>query len=61
MQRLVFVLKRLVLWQVKRLVEMGFGDAQVRSAIESSGGDENVALEKLCSGQNPSNQASFGA
>lgn len=40
---------------------MGFGDAQVRSAIESSGGDENVALEKLCSGQNPSNQASFGA
>lgn len=50
MQRLVFVLKRLVLWQVKRLVEMGFGDAQVRSAIESSGGDENVALEKLCSG-----------
>ncbi|KAF3542897.1 hypothetical protein DY000_02001552 [Brassica cretica] len=36
--------------KVKRLVEMGFGDAQVRSAIESSGGDENVALEKLCSG-----------
>jgi len=35
--------------QVKRLVEMGFGDAQVRSAIESSGGDENLALEKLCS------------
>lgn len=38
------------LLQVKRLVEMGFGDAQVRSAIESSGGDENLALEKLCSG-----------
>ncbi|KAL9813892.1 Ubiquitin-conjugating enzyme E2 27 [Arabidopsis thaliana] len=35
--------------KVKRLVEMGFGDAQVRSAIESSGGDENLALEKLCS------------
>ncbi|KAL1192787.1 Ubiquitin-conjugating enzyme E2 27 [Cardamine amara subsp. amara] len=36
--------------QVRKLVEMGFGEAQVRSAIESSGGDENVALEKLCSG-----------
>ncbi|XP_010555576.1 PREDICTED: ubiquitin-conjugating enzyme E2 27 [Tarenaya hassleriana] len=35
--------------KVTRLVEMGFGEAQVRSALESAGGDENLALEKLCS------------
>lgn len=36
--------------QVQRLVEMGFAEAQVRSALEAVGGDENLALEKLCSG-----------
>ncbi|XP_073018216.1 ubiquitin-conjugating enzyme E2 27-like isoform X3 [Primulina eburnea] len=36
--------------QVKKLVEMGFPETLVRSALESVGGDENLALEKLCSG-----------
>lgn len=36
--------------QVQRLVEMGFPEALVRSTLESVGGDENMALEKLCSG-----------
>ena len=36
--------------QVQRLVEMGFAEAHVRSALEAVGGDENLALEKLCSG-----------
>ncbi|KAG6423796.1 hypothetical protein SASPL_114199 [Salvia splendens] len=35
--------------KVQKLVEMGFGEALVRSALESVGGDENMALEKLCS------------
>lgn len=35
--------------KVQKLVEMGFPEAQVRSALESVGGDENLALEKLCS------------
>ncbi|XP_073296676.1 ubiquitin-conjugating enzyme E2 27-like isoform X1 [Primulina huaijiensis] len=36
--------------KVKKLVEMGFPETLVRSALESVGGDENLALEKLCSG-----------
>ncbi|KAG7951349.1 hypothetical protein I3843_12G002400 [Carya illinoinensis] len=36
--------------KVQKLVEMGFTDALVRSALEATGGDENLALEKLCSG-----------
>ncbi|KAL1562902.1 Ubiquitin-conjugating enzyme E2 27 [Salvia divinorum] len=35
--------------KVQKLVEMGFAEALVRSALESVGGDENMALEKLCS------------
>eukprot|EP00850_Spirogloea_muscicola_P008565 SM000046S16346 [mRNA] locus=s46:57363:58191:+ [translate_table: standard] len=34
--------------QVAKLAEMGFADAAARSALESCGGDENAALEKLC-------------
>ncbi|XP_028087489.1 ubiquitin-conjugating enzyme E2 27-like, partial [Camellia sinensis] len=36
--------------KVQKLVEMGFPEALVRSTLESVGGDENMALEKLCSG-----------
>ncbi|XP_040986830.1 ubiquitin-conjugating enzyme E2 27 isoform X2 [Juglans microcarpa x Juglans regia] len=36
--------------KVQKLVEMGFTEALVRSALEAVGGDENLALEKLCSG-----------
>lgn len=36
--------------QVQKLVEMGFPEAQVRSSLEAVGWDENLALEKLCSG-----------
>ncbi|PSR95963.1 Ubiquitin-conjugating enzyme like [Actinidia chinensis var. chinensis] len=36
--------------KVQMLVEMGFPEALVRSTLESVGGDENMALEKLCSG-----------
>ncbi|KAL6552411.1 Ubiquitin-conjugating enzyme E2 27 [Orobanche hederae] len=36
--------------KVQKLVEMGFPEASVRSALESVGGDENLALEKLCCG-----------
>ncbi|KAL2482630.1 Ubiquitin-conjugating enzyme E2 27 [Forsythia ovata] len=36
--------------KVQKLVEMGFPDALVRSTLESVEGDENMALEKLCSG-----------
>ncbi|GER54193.1 ubiquitin-conjugating enzyme family protein [Striga asiatica] len=36
--------------QVQKLLEMGFPEASVRSALESVGGDENLALEKLCCG-----------
>ncbi|KZV38787.1 hypothetical protein F511_27140 [Dorcoceras hygrometricum] len=36
--------------KVKKLVEMGFPETLVRSALDSVGGDENLALEKLCSG-----------
>lgn len=39
---------------------MGFGDVQVRSVIELSGGDENVVFEKFCFGQNLLNQVLFG-
>ncbi|KAH6772033.1 ubiquitin-conjugating enzyme 27 [Perilla frutescens var. hirtella] len=35
--------------KVQKLVEMGFAEALVRSTLESVGGDENLALEKLCS------------
>ncbi|KAL0380253.1 UNVERIFIED_CONTAM: Ubiquitin-conjugating enzyme E2 27 [Sesamum angustifolium] len=35
--------------KVQKLVEMGFPEALVRSTLESVGGDENLALEKLCS------------
>ncbi|XP_015882249.1 ubiquitin-conjugating enzyme E2 27 [Ziziphus jujuba] len=35
--------------KVQKLVEMGFPEAQVRSTLEVVGGDENLALEKLCS------------
>ncbi|XP_018810970.1 ubiquitin-conjugating enzyme E2 27-like [Juglans regia] len=33
--------------KVQKLVEMGFTDVLVRSALEATGGDENLALEKL--------------
>uniref|UniRef100_A0A804NCD5 UBA domain-containing protein n=1 Tax=Zea mays TaxID=4577 RepID=A0A804NCD5_MAIZE len=36
--------------KVQKLVEMGFPEDQVRSALNSVDGDENMALEKLCSG-----------
>ncbi|PON95698.1 Ubiquitin-fold modifier-conjugating enzyme [Trema orientale] len=36
--------------KVQKLVEMGFPEALVRGTLESVGGDENLALEKLCSG-----------
>ncbi|RXH95961.1 hypothetical protein DVH24_008461, partial [Malus domestica] len=36
--------------KVQKLVEMGFPEAQARSTLEAVGGDENLALEKLCSG-----------
>ncbi|KAL3655059.1 Ubiquitin-conjugating enzyme E2 27 [Castilleja foliolosa] len=36
--------------KVQKLVEMGFLEASVRRALESVGGDENLALEKLCTG-----------
>lgn len=35
--------------QVQKLVEMGFPEDIVRSTLEAVGGDENLALEKLCS------------
>ncbi|XP_027124939.2 ubiquitin-conjugating enzyme E2 27 [Coffea arabica] len=35
--------------KVKRLIEMGFPEDLVRSILEAVGGDENLALEKLCS------------
>lgn len=35
--------------QVKQLVEMGFPEPIVRSTLDAVGGDENLALEKLCS------------
>ncbi|KAF5793021.1 putative ubiquitin-conjugating enzyme E2, UBA-like superfamily, Ubiquitin-associated [Helianthus annuus] len=36
--------------KVQKLVEMGFPEGMVRSTLEVVGGDENLALEKLCSG-----------
>jgi ubiquitin-conjugating enzyme (huntingtin interacting protein 2) len=36
--------------QVQKLVEMGFPEDLVRSTLKSVDGDENLALEKLCSG-----------
>ncbi|KAJ1704039.1 hypothetical protein LUZ63_003818 [Rhynchospora breviuscula] len=36
--------------KVKRLVEMGFPEDLVRNTLKSVNGDENLALEKLCSG-----------
>ncbi|CAH9109090.1 unnamed protein product [Cuscuta europaea] len=36
--------------KVQRLVEMGFPEAQVRRTLELVDGDENSALERLCSG-----------
>ncbi|XP_076889739.1 ubiquitin-conjugating enzyme E2 27-like [Bidens hawaiensis] len=36
--------------KVQKLVEMGFPEGMVRGALEAVGGDENMALEKLCSG-----------
>lgn len=36
--------------QVAKLVEMGFSEAASKSALEACGGDENAAMEKLCSG-----------
>ncbi|KAL3512541.1 hypothetical protein ACH5RR_025258 [Cinchona calisaya] len=35
--------------KVQKLVEMGFPEDIVRSTLEAVGGDENLALEKLCS------------
>lgn len=35
--------------KVKSLIEMGFPEELVRSTLEAVGGDENLALEKLCS------------
>ncbi|CAN6485512.1 unnamed protein product [Victoria cruziana] len=34
--------------KVQKLMEMGFTETQVRAALDSTGGDENMALEKLC-------------
>lgn len=39
--------------QVQKLVEMGFPEDMVRSVLKSVNGDENMALEKLCSGWGP--------
>ncbi|KAI3871807.1 hypothetical protein MKW98_030303 [Papaver atlanticum] len=36
--------------KVQKLVEMGFPDVLVRKTLEIVGGDENMALEKLCTG-----------
>jgi ubiquitin-conjugating enzyme (huntingtin interacting protein 2) len=36
--------------KVQKLVEMGFPEDMVRTTLEQCGGDENMALEKLCSG-----------
>ncbi|XP_010908213.1 ubiquitin-conjugating enzyme E2 27 isoform X1 [Elaeis guineensis] len=36
--------------KVQKLVEMGFPEDLVRNTLESVNGDENMALEKLCSG-----------
>nr|CAB3475297.1 unnamed protein product [Digitaria exilis] len=36
--------------KVQKLVEMGFPEDLVRSTLKSVDGDENMALEKLCSG-----------
>ncbi|KAK4395558.1 Ubiquitin-conjugating enzyme E2 27 [Sesamum angolense] len=35
--------------KVQKLVEMGFPEDLVRTTLENVGGDENLALEKLCS------------
>lgn len=35
--------------KVQKLVEMGFPEDEVRSTLEAVGGDENMALERLCS------------
>jgi len=35
--------------QVQKLVEMGFPEGLVRSTLEMVNGDENMALEQLCS------------
>eukprot|EP00475_Leptophrys_vorax_P015891 TRINITY_DN22272_c0_g1_i1.p1 TRINITY_DN22272_c0_g1~~TRINITY_DN22272_c0_g1_i1.p1 ORF type:complete len:193 (+),score=4.50 TRINITY_DN22272_c0_g1_i1:74-652(+) len=35
--------------KVKKLVEMGFSEDDVIAALNKCGGDENAALEKLCS------------
>ncbi|CAN0904220.1 Ubiquitin-conjugating enzyme E2 27 [Linum grandiflorum] len=35
--------------KVQKLVEMGFPETVVRSTLDSVGGDENLALERLCS------------
>lgn len=34
--------------KVQKLTEMGFTEALARKTLEEAGGDENVALEKLC-------------
>jgi ubiquitin-conjugating enzyme (huntingtin interacting protein 2) len=36
--------------KLAKLVEMGFSEDIARNALDSCGGDENAALEKLCSG-----------
>ncbi|KAL2622173.1 hypothetical protein R1flu_002378 [Riccia fluitans] len=36
--------------KVAKLVEMGFSEDAAKGALETCGGDENAALEKLCSG-----------
>ncbi|MCO5603973.1 hypothetical protein L7F22_058130 [Adiantum nelumboides] len=36
--------------KVLKFVEMGFSEDAARGALQSTGGDENAALEKLCSG-----------
>lgn len=35
--------------KVKKLVEMGFAEDLARNTLEAVGGDENMALERLCS------------
>ncbi|KAH7365218.1 hypothetical protein KP509_18G014700 [Ceratopteris richardii] len=36
--------------KIQKIVEMGFSEEAARAALQSSGGDENAALEKLCVG-----------
>lgn len=45
-----FVYMHSYLGQVTKFVEMGFTEDAAKAALQSVGGDENAALEKLFSG-----------